>query len=87
MEKKNPIVDIAEVLPHLQVELAELVSRQRKLQRTIDMQSAESRLGRRQYLLMKKQNRGMIAYILALSDRVDDMEGRLAARAAVEETK
>jgi hypothetical protein len=36
---------------------------------------------------MKLQNRGMITYMTALLDRIDDMEQRLAARAAVEDIK
>lgn len=87
MEKKDPVIDIAEVLPQLQHELTELIPRQRKLQHSIDMPRAELRLGHRQYLFMKQQNRGMIVYMTALLDRIDDMEKRLAARAAVEETK
>lgn len=87
MRKNIHIADIAEVLPRLQDELSELASRQRKLQHVIDIPSVESRLGRLQYLLMKQQNRGMIAYMFALSDRIDDMEKRLAARTAEEKTK
>lgn len=87
MGKKDPIIDIAEVLPRLQHELAALIPQQRKLQQAIDMPRAELRLGHRQYLLMKLQNRGMITYMTALLDRIDDMEQRLAARAAVEDIK
>ena len=87
MGKKDPVIDIVEVLPRLQNELAALIPQQRKLQQSIDMPRAELRLGHRQYLLMKLQNRGMITYMTALLDRIDDMERRLAARAAVEETK
>ena len=73
MVKKDPVIDIVEVLPRLQNELAALIPQQRKLQQSIDMPRAELRLGHRQYLLMKLQNRGMITYMTALLDRIDDM--------------